>query len=113
MEDIETKMDKAVGLLQGVKEVGALLEITTALGLNIPANMDKTNRRTILTGLTSWLMDEAFKLEVSEVTKIVDIVLEKTEEHYQKLRESVSRIQDEKSRAEESFELEHITIDLG
>ena len=103
MEDLEYKMDKAVGLLQGVKEVGALLEITTVLGLNIPNSMDKTNRRAILTGLTSWLMDEAFKLEVPEITKIVDIVLEKTEEYYQKLRESVSRMQEEKPRAEEGF----------
>ena len=103
MEDLEYKMDKAVGLLQGVKEVGALLEITTALGLNIPNSMDKTNRRAILTGLTSWLIDEAFKLEVPVVTKIVDMVLEKTEEYYQKLRESVSRMQEEKSRAEEGF----------
>ena len=68
-------MDKAVGLLQGVKEVGTLLEISTALGLNIPATIDKTNRRVILTGLTSWLMDEGFQLEVPELTKVLDLSL--------------------------------------
>ena len=77
MENLENKMDRAVGLLQGVKEVGALLEITTALGLKIPTSLDITNRRAVLTGLTSWILDEAFKLEIPEVTKVLDIVLEK------------------------------------